>query len=199
MHGGRLLYSGPGQVVSSAQVNFKAIDEEGRLQGPAFTPVRHCAVPPAWDDELFVTPTSRYGDVVGWDLADVEQRLADALVRMTTMDEKIPGQSPEKWGQYNLIGRAFSTVERELRAASIWPVIRDEVYGLAVAKNAVLMTARGKNGSGPSFLAAYAKTDGEVLWKVDLPTEPRLGGLAVDRHGRALVALGDGSVLCVGQ
>jgi outer membrane protein assembly factor BamB len=198
MHGGRLLYSGPGQVVSSAQVNFKAIDAQGRLLGPAFTPVRHCAVPPAWDDELFVTPTSRYGDVVGWSAADVEKRLVDALAKLTTMDREIPGDTPQKWGQYNLIGRAFSTVERQLRAASLWPVVRDQVYALALSRNAVLMTARPKTGPGPSFLAAYSKSDGKILWKVDLPIEPRLGGLSLDRHGRALVTLQDGSVLCVG-
>ena len=56
LHGGRLLYSGPGHVVSSAQVNFRAMDGEGRLASPAFTPVRHCAVPPAWDEDILVPP-----------------------------------------------------------------------------------------------------------------------------------------------
>ncbi|MHC4404902.1 MAG: outer membrane protein assembly factor BamB family protein [Planctomycetota bacterium] len=199
MHGGRLLYSGEGQVVTSAQVNFRAIDAEGRLAGPAFTPVRHCAVPPAWDDEVFITPTSRYGDVVGWSVSDVEKRLADALALMTKMDRKIPGESPEKWGQYNQIGQVFGAVERELRAASLWPVVRAEVYAVAVANSAVVMAGREKGVAGPCFAAAYAKTDGKPLWKVELPFEPRLGGLAVDRHGRVVVALGDGSIVCVGE
>jgi len=199
MHGGRLLYSGPGQVVSSAQVNFRAIDGEGRLVSPAFTPVRHCAVPPAWDEDVFVTPTSRYGDVVAWKAADVEKRLVDALSQMTKLDEKIPGDSPEKWGQYNLIGKAFSAVERELRSASVWPVVRDNVYALAVADSAVVITGRGRDAAGPCFAAAYAKGDGKALWKVDLPAEPTLGGLAVDREGRSMVVMRDGSILCVGR
>lgn len=199
MHGGRLLYSGPGQVVSSAQVNFRAIDGEGRLASPAFTPVRHCAVPPAWDEEVFVTPTSRYGDVVAWNAADVEKRLVDALGQMTKMDQEIPGDSPQKWGQYNLIGKAFSAVERELRSTSIWPVVRDNVYGLAVAENAVVMTGRTRGITGSCFVAAYDKSDGKVLWRTDLPAEPTLGGLAIDRDGRSVVALGDGSILCVGK
>jgi outer membrane protein assembly factor BamB len=198
MHGGRLLYSGEGHVVSSAQVNFRAMDGQGRLRGPAFTPVRHCAVPPAWDDELFVTPTSRYGDVVALSAAEVEKRLADSVTLMIKMDEKIPGDSPEKWRQYNLIGQAFSASERELRSAGKWPFLRDEVYALSLAQNAVVMTARKRNTRGPCFAAAHAKTDGKLLWKVDLPGEPRLGGLAVDRRGRVLVTLTDGSLLCVG-
>jgi len=197
LHGGRLLYSGTGQVVSSAQVNFRAIDAQGRLQGPAFTPVRHCAVAPAWDDELFVTPTSRYGDVVGWSVAQMDAKLAAALGRMTALDREIPGDSPQKWGQYNLIGQAFATVERELRSSSVWPTLREQVYALSVARNAVLITAKG-HGTEPCFVAAYAKSDGKRLWKVDLPAPPRLGALAVDRDGRVLVSLVDGSILCVG-
>jgi hypothetical protein len=76
--------------------------------------------------------------------------------------------------------------------------VRDQVYALALSRNAALMTARPKTGPGPSFLAAYSKSDGKILWKVNLPVEPRLGGLALDRHGRALVTLQDGSILCVG-
>jgi len=198
MHGGRLLYSGEGHVVSSAQVNFRLLDDQGRLHGPAFTPVRHCALPPVWDDELFVTPTSRYGDVVAWKASDVEKRLIDAVALMAKMDKEIPGDSPQKWGQYNLIGKVFSAVERELRATSQWPVIQDEVYAIALAKNAVVITGRGKNTAGPCFIAAHSKSDGKVLWKVDLPIEPRLGGLAIDRDGRIIVALTDGAILCVG-
>ena len=199
MHGGRLLYSGAGQVVSSAQVNFRAMDAQGQLGGPAFTPGRHCAVPPAWDDEVFVTPTSRYGDVVCWSVGDVEKRLADALTLMTTMDREIPGESPEKWGQYNQIGKVFSAVEHAFRSTSRWPMIREDLYALAVAQNAVVMTGRDKGRRTSWFVATYAKLDGKVLWKVNLPAEPTLGGLAIDRNGNAVMALRDGSIFCVGD
>jgi hypothetical protein len=137
--------------------------------------------------------------VVAWRVADVEKRLVDALGQMTKMDEKIPGDSPQKWGQYNLIGKVFSAVEREFRSASTWPVVRDEVYALAVTRNAVMMTGRKRGLTGSCYVAAHGKTEGEVLWKVELPGEPTLGGLAVDRHGRCVVALRDGSILCVGR
>jgi len=192
------LYSGEGHVVSSAQVNFRLLDDQGRLYGPAFTPVRHCAVPPVWDDETFVTPTSRYGDIVAWKSSDVEKQLIDAVALMAKMDKDIPGDSPQKWGQYNLIGKVFSAVERELRSVSQWPVIQDEVYAIALAKNAVVISGRRKNTAGPCFVAAHSRADGKVLWKVDLPAEPRLGGLAIDRDGRIIFALTDGAILCVG-
>ena len=183
--------------MSAAQVNFRAFNAEG-FGSPAFTPVRHCAVPPAWDNQLFVTPTSRYGDILAWNVLDVERHLAEAITLMTEMDKKIPGDTPQKWRQYNLIGQAFAAAERELRSAGKWPVLRDEVYALSLAQNAVVMTARKKNTRGPCFVAAHDETDGKLLWKVDLPVEPRLGGLAVDRRGRVLVTLTDGSLLCVG-
>ena len=115
------------------------------------------------------------------------------------MDQKVPGDNPQKWGQYNLIGQVFSAVERELKSTSLWPVIRDNVYSLALAQNALVATARDQAGAKPPFVAAYAKTDGKVLWKVELPTEPRRGGLAIDRGGRIVVTLGDGSIVCVGN
>ncbi len=59
MHGGRLLYSGEGPVVSSAQISFRALGEAGQAVSSAFTPVRFCAIPPAWDADVFVMPTSR--------------------------------------------------------------------------------------------------------------------------------------------
>ena len=52
LHGGRLLYCNEGQEVSSAQFSYRAMDAQGRLVGPAFTPSRHCVVAPAWDDAV---------------------------------------------------------------------------------------------------------------------------------------------------
>ena len=199
LHGGRLLYCNEGQEVSSAQVSFRRMDAEGRLAGPAFTPSRHCVVSPAWDNDVFVTPTSRYGDMVAWNAADVETRLGEALTLMTKMDEKIPGDSPEKWGQYSRIGQVFSAAERTMRASSLWPASQDEVYAIAIAKNAVVVTGRGRNAPEPCFIAARSKSDGKILWTLNLPAEPTLGGLSIDGDGRALISLRDGSLVCVGD
>ncbi len=199
LHGGRLLYSGEGPVVSSAQFSFRTLGDGGRFLSPAFTPVRYCAIPPAWDDEVFVMPTSRYGDVLGWNTAEVQRRLREAHDVMVSMDKEIPGETPQKWGQYDLIGRVFNVVERQLRSTSRWPVVRRQLFALVVARNAVVMTERGANRTALCALAAYEKEDGQVRWRVDLPAEPRLGGLAVCSNGNMLVTLVDGSIVCVGH
>ena len=159
VHGGRLLYSGEGPVVSASQYSFRSLAPDGRQLSPAFTPVRYCAVAPAWDPEIFVMPTSQYGHVLGWPTAEVEKRLLAGLDVMIKMDNEIPGDTPQKWGQYNLIGRVFGAVERQMRAASRWPLVRHQVYALAVAGNAVLMTARCESNR-----VLLRRCDGERGW-----------------------------------
>ena len=51
----------------------------------------------------------------------------------------------------------------------------------------------------PCFIAARSKADGKMLWKVDLPTGPTLGGRSLDRHRRAFVTLQDGSLVGIGE
>lgn len=199
VHGGRLLYSGEGPVVSASQYSFRSLAADGRQLSPAFTPVRYCAVAPAWDAETFVMPTSQYGNVLGWTTSDVEKRLLAGLEVMIRMDKDIPGETPQKWGQYNLIGRVFGAVERQLRATSQWPVVRRQVFALAVARNAVLMTTRGLNPAGPCYVIAMEKASGREMWRVELPAEPRLGSLSVNRDGHVLVSLIDGSIVCIGS
>lgn len=48
-------------------------------------------------------------------------------------------------------------------------------------------------------LAAFARADGRKMWSLDLPAQPAMNRIAVDRAGRVLVGLVDGSVLCVGK
>jgi outer membrane protein assembly factor BamB len=84
---------------------------------------------------------------------------------------------------------------------------------LAVTKNAVLATGKRTAGriSNPSekpaaanksdtqdtfVVAAYDLETGRTLWSGDLPAAPSSWGLAVDREGRAVVALRDGRVVC---
>jgi hypothetical protein len=199
LHGGRLLYSGEGPVVSASQYNFRGFVDGGRKLSAAFTPTRYCAVAPAWDSEIFAMPTSRYGNVLGWDRSDVDQRLLKGLKTMVDLDKKIPADTPQKWGRYALISQVFNAVETQLRSTSKWPVVRREVFALALARNAVIMTERDMNASAPCKVVARDKYTGEEMWQVELPDEPRLGGLSVARSGNVLVTLVDGSIVCVGK
>jgi hypothetical protein len=78
------------------------------------------------------------------------------------------------------------------------PVSR--IHALAVTANALLV-AGSHDPARPgepatASLQALRLTDGQVLWKHSLPELPVSWGLAVDRHGRILLALQDGRLLC---
>jgi len=68
---------------------------------------------------------------------------------------------------------------------------RDSV-AMAVCKNAVVVACK-------SEIVALDVQDGKVLWSEGVPAAPVPWGLAVDRHGRAVVTLEDGQVLCLGS
>ena len=53
---------------------------------------------------------------------------------------------------------------------------------------------------GRKFRASgYSRADGRKIWSVELPEQPAMNRLSVDRDGRVLVALCDGSVICLGR
>ena len=83
-----------------------------------------------------------------------------------------------------------------------------QVNAVAVAKNAVLITYGvqkhdRKNQLIDDYLAwkvaALDRGDGHLLWECDLPCEPVLCSLAVDRAGRVIVTLRNGGMVCCGS
>jgi outer membrane protein assembly factor BamB len=72
--------------------------------------------------------------------------------------------------------------------------------GAAATANALLVLARtAEQELGqpvPQWLMAYNWKDGSVLWSRSLPASAVQHGLAVDAHGRVVVALEDGRVVC---
>ena len=48
-------------------------------------------------------------------------------------------------------------------------------------------------------LSGFRRTDGTKAWNLELPDQPAMNRLAVDRDGRVIVSLCDGSVVCVGR
>jgi len=81
-----------------------------------------------------------------------------------------------------------------------------QVNAVALAKNAVLITygvqKHGTMGLLDDYsawkVAALDRGDGHSFWECDLPCEPVLCSLAIDRAGRILVTLRDGGVICIG-
>jgi len=87
-----------------------------------------------------------------------------------------------------------------------WQIKAAGKRALAVAPNAVLITfartiAQQLPGSDPGGyqVVAFDPEDGKPLWEQPLPAEPEHWSLAVDRAGRVIVTLRNGSVVCFGE
>lgn len=72
--------------------------------------------------------------------------------------------------------------------------------GAAVTPGCVLVTglrdAAEAGGTTTAHLVALDAADGQLRWSRPLPADPVPWGLAIDREGRVLVSLNDGSILC---
>jgi len=79
--------------------------------------------------------------------------------------------------------------ELKLPVSPVWNVEAKGSEAVAVCSNAVVVA---KN----SELVALDLQSGSVCWSQPLPASPVRWGLAVDRDGRAVVSLTDGTVMC---
>jgi hypothetical protein len=67
---------------------------------------------------------------------------------------------------------------------------------VALAKDRVIVARKeGRNNR----LVAFRRDGGAKDWSVDLPEQPVMNRIALDRDGRILVALCVGSMLCLGR
>ena len=89
-----------------------------------------------------------------------------------------PGNSPPRW-----------TAEAFVQCTA-----------LAVAKNAVVIGGADPKRNGPTTygLMALDLVSGRKLWAVPLKAAPTIFGIAIDRRGRVIASLEDGSVLAFG-
>jgi hypothetical protein len=74
----------------------------------------------------------------------------------------------------------------------------------ALARDQVVVTygfvTRISKGAISSYrISGLRRTDGSKVWTLDLPEQPLMDRLALDRDGRILVSLCDGSVICLGR
>jgi len=79
-----------------------------------------------------------------------------------------------------------------LREKPLWSYACNESRAFAACRNAVVV-------AGESKLVALNTGDGSVLWSCPLPAAPVEWGLAIDAHGRSIVTLENGQVMCFGQ
>jgi outer membrane protein assembly factor BamB len=69
----------------------------------------------------------------------------------------------------------------------------------ALAKDQLVVAYEGGGGKGTHKLSGRLRCDGSKAWTVDLPEQAVMNRLALDRDGRVLVALCDGSMICLGR
>jgi len=85
----------------------------------------------------------------------------------------------------------------------VWSTnVFDKTHGLAVCRHAAVAVGRLSTATeSPSRygVAALDLKSGDVLWQETLPACPAPWGLAVDRHGRIIVSMRTGQVVCFGS
>ena len=76
-----------------------------------------------------------------------------------------------------------------------WVLTSVVVLGCRGGDQAVVAHSDGKKHG----LSGFRRTDGTKAWNLELTDQPAMNRLAVDRDGRVIVSLCDGSVVCVGR
>jgi outer membrane protein assembly factor BamB len=103
----------------------------------------------------------------------------DELSRCVS-DEKIPRHITQTWGKFQTSQHPY------------WKRDCPDSLAIAVAENAVVLADTQK-------VIALDLITGGLLWEQALPAAPVPWGLALNRHGNALVTLTDGHVVCIGD
>ena len=181
IHGGRLRYSATENVVNPGY--FAVIDISESRQSDKGLPLCNGKIPPAWDDQRIVMLYS--GD---W-FAD-GRYIAPGCYSMDKIEEYLT-QGDEKIPESDWVSKKEATGRlRESGAVSF-----------ALAKNAVLEvyeTLVVRHRKSRWTLRAMEPDNGKLLWEQRLPSPALPGGLLVDRQGRVIVVMENGTVACYG-
>ena len=140
-------------------------------------------------DQLLYSPP-KYGPSRYFGGHFLQAGAADSIIRGTT----------------NRIVRLSNAKTPEGQPIGVWQsqVFRDPI-ALAVCENAIVVAGElARSEDDVTQETAFAVTalnikDGSPLWSEKLAAAPVSWGLAIDRAGRSVVTLVDGSVVCVGQ
>ncbi|MFH0938269.1 MAG: PQQ-binding-like beta-propeller repeat protein [Planctomycetota bacterium] len=134
---------------------------------------------PVWDSELAVMPPKALsGGLTAVPTAKLLTWLAGKFP-VEPDPKKIPSPSIIDWSEL----KSWTT-------ESVLPI------AVALAKDRVIVAC---SDGGKNKLVAFKRDDGTKDWSVDLPEQPVMNRIALDRDGRIFVALCDGSMLCLGK
>ncbi len=214
LHGGLPLYSEPKDRLK-ANTHVKFMPEcgfvfaecddagaAGTVKMPEIAPT-FGGLPCAWDDSILLTALSGFRQLECWDGEKTAAFLTEEYARNKKRIDTAPIPDYQRAIEKVAVVRPDAykwKPEKSVRPMCLWGPVDYDMYGLALAKNAVLVAhVKMQEGRPPEYsLAALDRRKGELLWECLLPGEPMLNGLCVDRRGRVIAALTDGVVVACG-
>ncbi|MCY3018066.1 MAG: PQQ-binding-like beta-propeller repeat protein [Planctomycetota bacterium] len=135
---------------------------------------------PAWDVELAVMPPKGpQGALTALPIA----KLLSWLEERSVPQPKLPPNAPKP----KLV---------EFSASKTWATESLGPVAFALAKDQVVVAST--NGKVHRAIG-FNRADGKSVWSVGLPEQPAMNRIALDRDGRVLVSLCDGSIICLGR
>ncbi len=177
--GGKLMYSTPDRVATSAYYSIRRGDTEYRLTSGR--------VAPAWNGRDFVFVHGRAG-VTCCDADRIEELFGEGL--------PAPPAGKPSPSVY-----LIDTLPDDHRRWDLPAKVPAGTVALALAANAVIAVDEIPSPESPTrwVLSAYDLEDGSAVWQLDLPGPALRDGLLIDRDGRVVVALRDGGLVCYGE
>ena len=141
---------------------------------------------PAWDAELAVLPPKGgQGKLAAVSTAKLVDWLAGSVTAQASVAKRgarLPKAKAADWSEI-----------------SQWTTENMSPIAFALAKNQLVVAYETREKGSRFKVSGFLRTDGSKAWTVDLPEQPVMNRLALDRDGRVLVSLCDGSVVCLGQ
>lgn len=181
--GGRILFSAADNV--STKGSF-ALTVNHR-------PMTLCygGVPPAWDDSSVALVNFLHGKLTCVDAQQVSAHLADP-----------PQPKPANRGARRSLADEFASSGALRWQSDLGESNKFEAVSLVVCPNAVVAVIKQqqKHRAQPQwYVAAFDKEGGRRLWQQEIFGKPLPDGLLVDRIGRVIVTMLDGSLICLAQ
>ena len=124
----------------------------------------------------------------GRDVVWVSNQNSRRILCFDHIDRKLLSQSMANPRNQFLVDWAKLGIKKE----PLWSHQCNQSVAIAVCGNAVVVAEKSK-------IVALNLKNGSLLWSHGLPSPAVSWGLAVDRNGRVVVTLEDGTVLCFGQ
>jgi outer membrane protein assembly factor BamB len=172
LHGGRLRFSAAENVVNPGR--FTVLPVSGGNQAKELN-LCDGRIQPAWDDSKLLMVNGKYSKLACYALDELEGYLGGEQG-----DKRPEGE----WSAEGVTG---------------WRLQESDAVSIAIAKNVVLVvyeTPVIRNRNSRWTLRSLNPADGATVWEQRLPSPVLPGGLLVDREGRVIVVMEDGSVVC---